>query len=170
MSLLAALLLGTDSFVVSCACGPLRTGRWARLRLALAFAACDALALLVGAGLVGAGLQWRFGAWGHAPVPIVIAGAALCLFLATAHGKRVSGRLLFALPVLLSFDNLVFGAAGGPLSLRVAANAGMLGMASGVMALAGLALGGAASRLTRTPAQRWAAVGLLAASCVLFLG
>jgi putative Mn2+ efflux pump MntP len=165
MPFLAALLLGTDSFVVSCACGPLRSGRWARLRLAMAFAGCDALALLVGAGL-----RWRVGAWGRAPVPIVIAGAALCLFLATAHGKRVSGRLLFALPVLLSFDNLVFGAAGGPLSLRVAANAGLLGMASGVMALAGLALGGAASRLTRTPAQRWAAVGLLAASCVLFLG
>jgi len=164
MPLLAVLLLGSDSFVMSLACGPLRRGRWARLRLALAFAGCDTLAVLVGAAL-----GWRVGAWGRVPVPVVIAGIALCLAVASARGKRIGGRFLFLFPVLLSFDNLVFGAAGGPLSLQVVANAGRAGLASGVMALAGLALGGVASRLTSTSAERWAAFGLLAASCVLFL-
>jgi len=161
---LTVLLLGSDSFVVSFVCGPLRSGQWARLRLALAFGGCDALGMLAGASL-----RWHLGAWGRVPVPVVIAGVALCLVVATARGKRFRGRLLFALPVLLSFDNLVFGAAGGPLSRQVVAHAGLSGLASGAMALGGLALGGAASRLTSTPAQRWAAVGLLAASCVLFL-
>ena len=60
-------------------------------------------------------------------------------------------------------------AAGGPLGPQVVAHAALSGLVSGAMALTGLALGGAASRMASTPAQRWAAVGLLAASCVVFL-
>ncbi len=77
-------------------------------------------------------------------------------------------RPVFGLPVLVSFDNLVFGAGAGHLSLQLVGHAGLLGLATGVMALSGLAIGGAASRMTRAPAERWAGVCLLTAAFVMF--
>ena len=163
-SLLAALLLGSDSFIVSLALGPLITRPPARRRLALAFGTCDAVATVV--GLV---LHWHIpGGWvtGAAPV-LAFAYGSYLLVIARVSPARLRRWPAYLLPALLSLDNLAYGSAARSLGAGILPHALVLGASSGALALTGLVAGGALGRRGRCSAERVAAAGLVAASFVL---
>jgi putative Mn2+ efflux pump MntP len=166
-SLMAASLLGIDSFVLSAALSPLFTLRGAGWRLAMAFGGCDAIAFLIGSTV-----SW--GGWASDIADSVLPAAMLgygvyVLAAARWSGQRVATRPAYLLPFLMSFDNLAYGLmADAPADpdLRQAAT---LGLASGALSLLGLAAGNVlSSRLTRR-APSSAGAALIAASLVLLL-
>lgn len=127
--LLTAFSLGLDSFLAGLAIGPLLPSRTGRLWCAAAFGVCDGLA-----SWLGALIPHRL------PEPPDLALWLVCVMLLLAGARR--GRMwLFAVPVVLSLDNL---AAGVPADLAPA-----LALSSAVMAAAGIALG----RLARISAN-----------------
>jgi putative Mn2+ efflux pump MntP len=166
ISLPLALLLSLDSFVVCIALGTFVSGRATRRRLVLAFGGCDALATLAGAAH---GPLATIGWMGNAG-PALLGVYGIAVLLAGWWGRAVAGdrRVLFALPVLLSLDNLVVGA-GSTAGIATALWSAMAGLASGTMALAGLMLGEALTRRLRIPAWTLAGTSLLAAAAVLVL-
>ncbi len=166
---IAGLLLGLDSLLVSIPLGALDLPAARRRRLALAFGLCDGLATGAGASLRPS----AFGALGADSTwigPALIAGYGLyVLALGWRAGAAVSrgrsGRLAYALPVLLSLDNLVGGASGfaGPIETAVAAVT--MGALSGGMSLLGMAVGAAAiKRVSVRPDQIAGGLWLLAAA------
>ncbi len=143
--LLAGLVFGLDSFLVSVPLGAIELSPLRRRRLALSFGACDGLATGLGALLPLAGV--RFFIWEPVWIaPALIAGYGLFVITlglgvsADGSGGK-GGRLLFALPVLLSLDNFVGGSASSISAPEVVAGAVELGAISGAMSLAGLAVG-----------------------------
>ena len=136
--LTAGLLLGLDSLVVSFAIG-LTLGRvycW----LPLAFAVCDGLASWAGAAL-GLNLQLLGGmSWLG---PAVVAGYGLYVLILARTATRLANNawIVVVLPVCLSLDNLV-ASSSFPFAVTPSV-AVVLGGLSGVMALAGLAVGAA---------------------------
>jgi putative Mn2+ efflux pump MntP len=163
------IALGFDSFIVSLALGPLLDCRLARVRLALLFGACDALATLLGAAVVG-----RYvGGWsiGQA-APMSAAAYGLFVLAAASFGRsrlttRARPRSLLLLPLLMSVDDLAQGAAGGPFTTNLLPHSLLLGVTSGSMALLGLLLGGALVRLGGRSAARYSASGLLLAAAIM---
>lgn len=119
-ALFSLIGLGFDSFLASLVIGSYAWSGRERLRLALAFGGCDAVAALVGQ------------VWPHRfAEPPTLAIYLGCVFL-LAVAARTSRIVLYALPVLLSIDNLF---SGGPASMVPA-----LGASSALMALLGLSL------------------------------
>jgi hypothetical protein len=129
LSLTTAFALGLDGFIVCVALGSQRFGPSRTRLLALAFGACDALALLAGA------------AWGRpfpmmeGVVPIIVAA---CVVLVFAFPERAR-MLAFVLPIPLAFDNVVATAGHG--SALPFADAALTAAVSAVLAFAGLSLG-----------------------------
>jgi hypothetical protein len=125
--LMTFFLLGLDSFVAGAAIGPILASWSARAWLVTAFGVCDGLSTLLGTA---------------APhlVPdlpsVMIYGIAVALIIQAALRSRT---WLYAVPILLSLDNL---AAGRPASEALA-----LGLSSAAMAGLGLVLGGLGCRL-----------------------
>lgn len=159
----SAFFLSLDSFVVALALSPLIPSRAQRWRLAALFGVGDGVAALIGSGLGWSSLGAAFAA---RAVPLfVLTHGVYCLVAAGWNRFRADPRLAFALPVLMSLDNLVygFGAPAGDL----AAPAVVLGLVSFSFAAAGLWLGGVlrAARLRR--ADCTAGFALIAAGFVL---
>jgi putative Mn2+ efflux pump MntP len=164
--LLSAALLSIDSLVVSLALSPLVRSQVQRWRWAALFGICDGLAVLIGCAFGGAG-------WGpvvaHGAVPIfAFCCGVYCLVAACWNKFRANPRLALALPVLMSLDNLAYGAGVGPLTSGVAGRAVVLGLSSFSLAMAGFLIG----RVIRSPNLRikeWSAgFALIAAGFVLF--
>jgi putative Mn2+ efflux pump MntP len=125
---LAAIFdLGLDSLLAGLALGS-RSLSWRdRLRFAMIFGLCDATANLCGS------------VWQHPfPEPPALAIYILCA-LSLCFAARYSRSLLYALPVLLSIDNLF---SGGPATM-----APLLGFSSAAMALLGLTVAAACRRM-----------------------
>jgi putative Mn2+ efflux pump MntP len=144
---LLAFLLGLDSFRASMGLGATEAGRAVQRLIAISFALCDALAPLAGLAL-GRSLAAAVGSWSEPLGVLVIAGYALfVLMVGHTSGPRTrpSARawVVIGLPLSLSLDNLVAGAALGLLPVPLPVAALVLGAASGLLALAGLRLGGA---------------------------
>jgi len=112
--------LGSDSFVASLVIGSYALTWRDRFRYAIAFGCCDAAAVLMGPMLPH-----------RVPGPPALAIYLACV-LVLAVAARTRRTVLYALPLLLSMDNLFSGA---PPSM-----APLLGASSAVMALLGLSL------------------------------
>jgi putative Mn2+ efflux pump MntP len=128
-ALVSMLGFGVDSFLASLPVG-LRKLSWCeQMRLAVAFGVCDATATLLG--------SVRPHQLPHPPALLIYFLCALLL----GRAARSNRTLLYALPALLSIDNLF---AGTPASLAF-----LLGLSSAVMATLGLLLAAACRRLLR---------------------
>jgi hypothetical protein len=147
-SLMAAMLLGIDSLVVSAALSPMFKLWSPGWRLAFAFGACDA-----GAFLIGSAFAW--GAWARdvaepALPAAVLAYGVYVLAAARWSGYRAAARPAYLLPVLMGLDNLAGGLLAGSRTGGTFGQAAVLGLASGSLSLLGLAAGNVLfSRLAR---------------------
>jgi putative Mn2+ efflux pump MntP len=119
--------LGLDSFLACLAIGAHELSWQERVRLAVAFGACDAAATFVGAVRPH---------WLLEPPALAI---YVVFVLVLGRAARSNRTLLYILPVLLSLDNLFSGA---PPSTAL-----LLGLGSAVMAMFGLSFTAACRRL-----------------------
>jgi putative Mn2+ efflux pump MntP len=165
-----AFLLGLDSFRASIGLGATGPGRAVQRQIATSFALCDALAPLAGLAL-GRSLARAVGSWSQPLGILALAGYALFVLVAGRPSRPRAGPparawVVIGLPLALSLDNLVAGAALGllPVPLPVAALA--LGVTSGLMALAGLRLGGALAAALPARAELLGATLLLVVAAV----
>jgi putative Mn2+ efflux pump MntP len=165
-----AFLLSLDSFRVSIGLGTAGLGRAVRRQIALSFALCDALAPLAGLAL-GRSLVGAVGSWSEPLGVLVIAGYALFVLVVgrTSEpnaGLPVRAWVIIGLPLSLSLDNLVAGAALGLLPVPLPVAALVLGAASGLLALAGLRLGDALAGVVPVRAELLGATLLLIVAAV----
>jgi putative Mn2+ efflux pump MntP len=165
-----AVPLGLDSLRVSLGLGTARIVAARELRIALSFAVCDGLALVLGLAL-GRSVGLLVGTWaGRLGPPVLAAYAFFVLWLgrgrAPGEETRMGGWLVVGLPLSLSFDNLAVGASLGGLRLSMLGVAAMVGCVSGLMALAGLVLGRTAIRALAVRPELAGAALLLVASAL----
>jgi putative Mn2+ efflux pump MntP len=165
--LLLTVALGLDSFRVSLGLGAAGLARGAEVRLAFSFALCDAVALALGVTL--GRIASLAGTWADGLGPSVLAAYALyVLWLARGPSTDTeTGRwVVLGLPLMLSFDNFVVGGTLGGLRVSLLATTLLVGIASGSLALAGLALGRRAVQSLRVRPELAGAALLLAASAL----
>lgn len=144
--ILLGVLAGLDNLQVAAAISMTPLSRTRRVLFAIAFCACEVLTPLVGLVLIGA-LRVRFGDWLDrlAPVIVLVCGAAI-IYLALKDDdqleKIVNNRwTLVALPISLSFDNLLIGVSLGTLGYPLPLAALTIGSISACMCLFGMAGG-----------------------------
>jgi hypothetical protein len=143
------LLLGVDSFIVCLAISPIVEPAW-RWRLAALFGLADAVGFLVGAGL---GLQISAGA-----------GAAA----STRHAG--TNWSLWAIPWVLTIDNLTYGLVGDHSASSLFSQATEQALSSTLMGIAGIVLAAGLARVAhRTVSTRLAGVALVVAAGALLL-
>jgi putative Mn2+ efflux pump MntP len=165
--LLTALLLSLDSFVVAVALSPLIQSSVWRWRLAAMFGVCDGLAVLVGSALSYSASSLHIN---ERAVPFFVGVFGLyCLVAAQWKQFRADPRLVGILPVLMSLDNLAYGAGIGQLTGSVFAQALALAAASMALAALGLYLGSFVRFATARASEVAAGIALLAAELVLLL-
>jgi manganese efflux pump family protein len=165
-----ALFLSLDTFLVSLALGTLNIGRSNERRLAALFSLCDGFASLIGhvAGgvfLSEMGLFGKLGSW------VLCGYAGLVFFL----GWRVRGTtrlqrgvgLFYALPFMLSLDNLVAGVSLRGLDVSFGLSILLVGSVSGLMSLLGLRLGSYAGHHSPVPRLALATAGLVTMAAVI---
>ncbi|HEV8600822.1 MAG TPA: manganese efflux pump [Gemmatimonadales bacterium] len=145
--LLLGLALGLDSFRVSLGLGLLRLPFRRRLAIAVAFGLCDGLSPLAGFA-IGRLLVDRVSAWTDwlGPLVLCLYGIYMVVVARLPEGDERQARWVLGLPVVLSLDNLVAGVGLGALGFPVWGSAAVLGLASGVLAWAGLSVGASAAR------------------------
>ena len=119
------LLLGIDSLIACLAIGAL-VDRRSWVWLAALFAAADAAAFLIGAGL-GWGIMSEAASELIGMGTLVLLGVYL-LVVAAGTAQVTARRAVWFLPFVLTLDNLAFGMAGEPTSsvLAQALSSGML--------------------------------------------
>lgn len=172
MNLLStSICLGIDSFVVCLALGTVRSLAHARRPLAATFGVCDAMATWLGA-VIGLATAARF-AWlaDWAGTLLIFAYGLFVLLLALREsdpGAARHPRIAFLLAPVLSLDNLVYGLHLKP-SGAVFLDGAFFGVASGVLALAGLRLGNLLAARQRRYSARFSGAMLIAASLALAL-
>ena len=137
---MSLLLLGLDSLIVCLAVGVLVEPR-SRLKLAALFGAADGIAFLVGAGL---GLRL----FSDSASTILTTGAllvlALYLLVVAAGTRHVTARwTVWALPLVLVFDNLAYGVFGDHAASGLFEQAGAQALSSSLLAFVGLLAAGA---------------------------
>lgn len=170
-ALALGILIGVDNLRVSAGLGMLGLESRQRRGLAAAFGLCEALMPLLGLALgrfvrdVGGGVAESAG-------PMALGAAGFLAIYGALRGRDwvVKGRgrwLLWLLPLVLSADNLLAGASLVSLPVAPVAAALALGVISGLMALAGLALGDFAGR--RLPIKAELIGGLLMIGIALAL-
>jgi hypothetical protein len=156
------LLLGIDSFIACLAIGAL-VDRRSWVWLAALFAAADAGAFLIGAGL-GWGLMSEAASELIGMGTLVLLGVYL-LVVAAGTAQVTARRAVWLLPFALTLDNLAFGMAGEPTS-SVLAQA----VSSGMLAYLGLFAAAWLPRVApKLEATRVAGAALLIGAGALFL-
>jgi putative Mn2+ efflux pump MntP len=161
---LTAFLLALDSVIVAAALSPLLRSGATRLHWAAWFGICDGLAVLIGAAC---GLAP--GVFSHLAGPlIVLCFGVYCLVAACWNTFRADLRLALLLPVLMSLDNLAYGASSGSPAAGLLSSALVCSVASFAMALAGFSLGGLVKWPDGRKAQFVSGLALLAGGATLF--
>jgi hypothetical protein len=129
MHLASSLLLGLDSALCCLAVGAIMPSVRQRLGLALAFGLCDGIASIAGSMLASPFAE---------PSDAAI---YLCCAAVLGLAARYWRPLVFALPVLMSIDNLVSGGNPGDAFLNVATSAALalVGLHMGVLVRARVA-------------------------------
>jgi putative Mn2+ efflux pump MntP len=165
-----ALFLGLDSFRASLALAAAGLVRAQPFRLSAAFGICDAAASLVGLGL-GASLVEPARGVLDGLGPLVLAGCAVYVWLAQPRVHTGSDgdpwATVAGVPLTLSLDNLLVGAALGVHGLPIAASALVLGATSALLSLLGFALGRVVGPWLSIRTELAGAALLLVAACSL---
>jgi hypothetical protein len=133
------LLLGIDSLIACFAVGALVSRRsW--LAYAALFGLCDA-----GGFLLGTALHWSMpDTTAKVLETAALVGLGVYLFVVAIGVRRVSWtRWVWALPFVLSIDNITYGLIDHAWSSSVAVQAAEQALSSALLALIGLALGAA---------------------------
>lgn len=171
--LLFGLLAGVDNLQVAAAVGMSRTSSSRKWALVGAFAIFEALMPLVGA-VVGRALAARYAATATFAGPLLLAGCGIVVLVSTFKKnptKNIFDRpgALLALPLALSFDNLLAGAGFAAMGYPVGLTAWAIGGLSGLMCFAGMLLGDRIG--LRWPARANAASGvtLVVVACLTLL-
>jgi putative Mn2+ efflux pump MntP len=147
---LLGVLAGSDNIQVAAAISMAPLTRARRMLFALAFCTCEISTPLAGLLLMHS-LRSRFGAWTEhvAPLILVFCGAVILLLAFTGRDeleKLINHRwTIAALPLSLSFDNLLIGVSLGTLGYPLPLAAAGIGSISAVMCLFGI-FGGARVR------------------------
>ena len=157
------LLLGIDSLIACLAIGAL-VDRRSWVWLAALFAAADAAAFLIGAGL-GWGLMSQAASEVIGMGTLVLLGVYL-LVVAAGTAQVTARKAVWVLPFALTLDNLAFGLAGEPTS-SVLAQA----LSSGMLAYLGLFAAAWLPRVlpAKVEATKVAGAALLIGAGALFL-
>jgi hypothetical protein len=134
-SLYAIAAFSFDSFIASLVIGCGSMGWRARIALGAGFGICEGAAAAVGSFSPHVGLESS---------QFVV--YALCVTLLAANARDQRPALLFALPILLSVDNLFCG-----LSLESAPVLGIGSCVSSLMGFGAAAFGKKATRATEVP-------------------
>lgn len=160
-----ALVLGADSLLVGLAVAPALAGRARRLLLAAGCGVADGVASVMGAHLTVPASGWL------TEVPVVLLAAygvyllGVSIVVRSGTTYAASGLVVAALPVALSFDNLVYPASSTGPALW------MLGVTSGLLMLLGLTIGARlAAGLSAVRRQSWLGLGLLVAAGIVAIG
>lgn len=140
---LLGLALGLDSFRASVAMSASKLDAGRVLRVALAFGICDGLAPLLGMALNRATAIYVASVSELIGPAVLIGFGAYVLFQKADDEKDEAdaGWAVLGMPLCLSLDNLVAGFGLESLGTPVVPSIIMIGMLSGLMSLAGLALG-----------------------------
>jgi manganese efflux pump family protein len=141
--ILLGLALGLDSFRASLAMGASGLGAARAARIALAFGVCDGVAPLIGLALGRASAVY-VASWSELFAPVILIGTGAYFLIKTwedERGEFEGGWAILGVPLFLSLDNLVAGVGLGKLGSPVVPAAIVIGALSGMMSLAGLALG-----------------------------
>lgn len=140
---LLGILAGSDNIQVAAAISMAPLTRSRRILFALAFCACEISTPLVGLLLMHS-VHSRFGAWTErvAPLIVLFCGAVILLLAVTGRDeleKLVNHRwTIAALPLSLSFDNLLIGVSLGTLGYPLPLAAATIGSISASMCLFGI--------------------------------
>jgi putative Mn2+ efflux pump MntP len=162
---LTAFLLALDSAIVAAALSPLLKFGTARLRWAALFGVCDGLAVVIGAAC-----GMSSGAFSHLAGPlIVLCFGVYCLVAACWNTFRTDLRLALLLPVLMSLDNLAYGAKIESPGAGLLSTALIAGAASFVMAFGGVHIGGLVKTRDLPKAEMVSGLAFVAAGGVLLL-
>jgi len=169
--LLLGLALALDSFAVSASVGATGLNRSRLLWLPLGFGICDGLASFLGSCLpFGPGDDPEH--WLLWIGPLAVAAYALYVLilgkLAQSAGKGTAASwLVFALPICLSVDNFLTGGRLNTLGLPAPFTASIFGLCSGLLAYAGLRLGGVGAARWPSAARGAGAIGLLLLAVIM---
>lgn len=148
--MLSILLCSLDSFLASLGIGLIESSAINRRRFIAAFALCDWLGTFLGAALRLGTAHLRPGGLGLTLASLLFGGIAIGVM---ASSKRFRG-IVFAVPILLSLDNLLTGLLDG--SIQTLPSASVAGFASGLLAWSGFTV----SRVVRTQLSRPRAFGV----------
>jgi hypothetical protein len=161
------LLLGIDSLIACLAIGAL-VDRRSWVRLAALFAAADAIAFLIGAGL-GWGLMSEAASEVIEMGTLVLLGVYL-LVVAAGTAQMTSRWAIWVLPIALTVDNLTFGLAGEQTG-SIPGDALAQALTSGMLAYLGLFAALWLPRVlpAKVEATRVAGAALLIGAGALFL-
>ena len=158
--MLSILLCSLDSFLASLGIGLIESSAINRRRFIAAFALCDWLGTSVGAAVRLGTAHLPPGGLGLTLASLLFGGIAIARM---ASRKRFRG-ILFAIPILLSLDNVLTGLLDG--SIETLPSTAIAGVASGVLAWSGFAV----SSVVRAQFSRARAFGVsLALITVAFL-
>lgn len=148
--MLSMLLCSLDSFLASLGIGLIESSAINRRRFIAAFALCDCLGTFAGAAVRLGTAHLRPGGLGLTLASLLFGGIAIGVM---ASSKRFRG-IVFAIPILLSLDNLLTGLLDG--SIQTLPSSSVAGVASGLLAWSGFTV----SRVVRTQLSRPRAFGV----------
>lgn len=162
---LLGVVAGLDNLQVATAISmtPLTT-RW---RFAVAFAICEIASPMLGA------MGVRSLSFDVAPLVVAACGLAIIGFAFSERGVApiVNSRwAVIALPLSLSFDNLLLGAGAGAAGISPLAAAATIGCVSASMCLAGIAAGARVRRWIPEKIEIVSGVYLVAIAATMWLG
>ena len=173
--LILALALGLDSFRASLLLGATRLTAKRGVTLVLAFGVCDGAAPIVGL-VLGKFLTSAAPLWLAYLGPVAIGACGTHVLYGAVRDRLKAARdvnpddvapgaygtIVFGLPLSLSVDNLVAGFALGVMHRPVVLTAVIFGVASALLAVAGLWIGGLVRRRAPFDVELPTGVALLA--------
>lgn len=171
--LLLGFALSLDSFRASLGLGAVKLRSVRQLQIVIAFGLCDGLAPLLGL-LIGKSLISFVGSWTEYLGPIALCAYGVYVIYvakryASEEAKEPDRWIVLGVPLSLSLDNLIAGASLGTMGFPLWLSAGVIGLISALMALAGLRLGGVAAKFLKTNTEMLGGVALVVIGLVLAL-
>lgn len=171
--LVLGFALSLDSFRVSLGLGALKLRSLRQLQIVIAFGLCDGLAPLLGL-VIGKSLVSFVGSWTENLGPIALcAYGVYVIYLAKRYSggqaEEPGGWIVLGVPLSLSLDNLIAGASLGVVGFPLWLSAGLIGLMSALMSLAGLYLGSMAVKFLKINTEVLAGMALVGIGLALAL-
>jgi putative Mn2+ efflux pump MntP len=140
---LLGVLAGSDNIQVAAAISMAPLTRARRMLFALAFSACEIATPLLGLLLMHS-LRARFGPWTERVAPLIVVFCGVVILLLALTGRDELEKLVnhrwtvAALPLSLSFDNLLIGVSLGNFGYPLPLAAAAIGSVSAAMCVFGI--------------------------------